>query len=84
MNIKDFIKKRPYLTWDIKDPENISDQSIVEKTLNYGDFDDFKAIIKIFGPKKTKSLFLKGEKSKRSNFDPKVANYFKLYFKYHA
>ncbi len=44
MTIQKFIKKRPYLTWYIKNPEELSDESIVEHVLNHGDFDDVKKL----------------------------------------
>ncbi len=47
MTIKTFIKKRPYLIWYVKDLDNISEDSVVEHVLNYGNFDDFKGLIRI-------------------------------------
>jgi len=37
MNIYQFIKKRKYLVWYVKDPEKLNNEAIVEAVLNYGD-----------------------------------------------
>ncbi len=84
MTISDFIKKRPYLVWYTKNYDNLSVDSIVEAVLNYGDWDDFKKMIKILGMGKTASIFRKRSKMKRSNYDSKVKNYFQFYFNKYA
>jgi hypothetical protein len=84
MSLKEFIKKRKYLLWYIKDFENISEDAIVEAVLNYGDFDDVNKLINILGIKKVADIFRKKIKNKRCNFNPKIKNYFKLYFKKYA
>jgi hypothetical protein len=84
MTIQSFIKKRPYLIWYVKDLENVSESSVVEHVLNYGDFDDFKALIKIMGIDNIAKIFKKQIKNKRSNYSPKIRNYFTLYFKKYA
>ena len=40
MNIHEFIKRRPYLIWYVKDLDKLNEESIVEHVLNYGDWDD--------------------------------------------
>ena len=47
MTIHQFIKKRPYLIWYVKNYDALSEDSIVEATLNYGDWDDVMKMIKI-------------------------------------
>lgn len=79
-----FIEKRPYLIWYTKNYNNLSQEAIVEAVLNYGNFDDFKKILKILGIKKTARIFKKEVNKKRSNLRPEVKNYFKLYFKKYA
>jgi len=79
----DFIKKRKYLIWWVKDYDKLKAESIVEATLNYGDWDDVQTLIKILGIKKVAKIFR--EKSKpsavgRQNYFPEVIHYFKLYF----
>ena len=84
MTIKDFIKKRPYLVWYVKDLNNVSEEAIVEAVLNYGDFDDVQEMIGILKIKKVARIFQKQINKKRSNYNPKIKNYFKLYFKKYA
>ena len=83
-SVEDFIKKRRYLIWSVKDFSNISDESVVENTLNYGDFDDVKELISVMGWEEVSSIFKKQVKAKRSNYRPEIANYFKLFFKKYA
>ena len=84
MTINDFIKKRPYLVWSVKDLEHLSEAAIVESVLNYGDFDDVKKMISILGIKKTAAIFRKQIKRKRNNYRPDIKNYFQFYFKKYA
>lgn len=81
MTINNFIKQRPHLVWYVKDLEHLSQESIIEHTLNGGDFNDVKKLISILGIKRVASIFKKQLKQKRVNYDPKIMNYFKLYFK---
>ncbi len=84
MTIHDFIKKRKYLIWYVKDYDALDDEAIVEATLNYGDWDDVQILIKIIGIKKMAKIFRKqirmSLESSRSNYHKPVANYFTLYF----
>ncbi len=82
--IKNFIKKRPYLIWYVKDVKQLSDESIMEHTLNYGDWDDVQKLIAIMGIKKMARIFEKQTNRKRINYDNKIKNYFDLYFKQYA
>jgi hypothetical protein len=84
MSIKKFVKKRPYFFWHVKSLDKLSVDSVVENTLNYGDWEDFKELIRILGLKKLSFIFYKGLKKKRCNYRPEVKNYFKLYFKKYA
>lgn len=84
MNIKTFIKKKPYLIWYANDLGQLSEEAIVESVLNYGDFDDVKKIISILKIKKVARIFHKQLKKKRINYEPKIINYFKLYFNKYA
>lgn len=85
--IHNFIKKRPHLIWYTKNYEGLSAESVVEATLNYGNWDDVQKLIKILGLKKTAKIFR--EKSKlskmdRQNYRPEIINYFNLYFNEYA
>jgi len=84
MSLQQFLKKRSHLLWYVKNPEQVSEQAAVEAVLNYGDMDDVRQLISILGIKKVASIFKKQLKQKRVNYDPKVAHFFKLYFKKHA
>ncbi|MEK7635621.1 MAG: hypothetical protein AAB405_00860 [Patescibacteria group bacterium] len=84
--IKNFIKKRPYLIWYVKDYAALSPEAIVEATLNYGDWDDVQMLIKILGMKRTARIFRaksKPSKMGRQNYRPEIKNYFGLYFNKH-
>lgn len=83
MTLGEFIKKRRYLVWYVKGPENLPPESIVEAVLNYGNWDDVQTLIKIMGIKKVAKIFR--EKSKpskigRQNYRERAKNYFSLYF----
>ena len=84
MTIQEFIKKRPYLVWYVKDSSKLNDESIVEHTLNYGNWNDVQEAIKILGIKKTADIFNKQINQRRVNYDAKILNYFKLYFSKYA
>jgi len=87
MTIHQFIKKRPYLVWYVKDLNKLSDESIVEHVLNYGDWDDVQEMIKILGLKKTAEIFRaksKPSKMGRQNYRPEIKHYFALYFNKYA
>jgi hypothetical protein len=82
--INQFIKKRPYLVWYVKNRENLSPDSIVEAVLNYGDWDDVKELTHVLGLRETAAIFKKGSGQKRSNYREKTKNYFSRYFKKYA
>ncbi len=86
MDIHDFIKKRKHLIWYVRNYDKLSAESIVEATLNYGDWDDVQELIKILGIKKTAKIFREqtSPKRMRCNYGDKTKHYFKLYFKKHA
>lgn len=84
MTIHEFIKKRPYLIWYVKNLDKLSEESIVEHVLNYGDWDDVQEMIKILGIKKTAKIFRVKSRQKRSNYRPEIKNYFQLYFNKYA
>ena len=87
MTLKNFIKKRRYLVWYVKNFDELSHESIVEAVLNYGDWDDVRALFNILGLKKAAAIFFKkSKKSKvgRQNYRPEVINYFTLYFNKYA
>lgn len=87
MTIHQFIKKRPYLIWYVKNYDALNEAAIVEATLNYGDWDDVMKLIKIMGMKKIARVFRrysKPDKFGRCNYRPDIKNYFNLFFKKYA
>ena len=78
--LKKFMRERKHLVWYVKNPENVGAESIVEHTLNYGDWDDIQKLIKILGIKKVAIIFREQTGGFRTNYRPEVSNYFKLYF----
>ena len=81
---QEFIKQRPYLAWYVKDFDKLDNESIIEHTLNYGDWDDVQELLSILGVKKTAAIFNEQISKKRINYDPQIINYFKLYFARYA
>ena len=53
------IRNRPYLIWYTKNFQNLSEESIFEAVINYGDWEDFKKLQDIFGIKTSHLLFKK-------------------------
>ena len=84
MKPQDIIKNKPYLAWDVKDPDKLSDSSVLEHVLNYGNWDDVQRYIKIVGLKDTASLFTKRSQQSRSNYLPEIVYFFRNYFRKHA
>lgn len=84
MTIQEFIKKRPYLIWYVKDYNSLSEAKIVESVLNYGNWNDVLELIKILGIQKTAAIFKRQISQKRCNYYPVIKNYFHLYFNKYA
>ncbi len=83
--IHNFIKERSYLVWYVKDLDALSEESIIEAVLNYGDFKDVQKMITILGINKTAKIFRQQtQQVKRCNYRPKTKNYFQLYFNKYA
>lgn len=81
--LRKFMKKRKHLVWYVKNPEDLNVESIVEHTLNYGDWDDVQKLIKIIGIKKMAEIFRKQTNNWRSNYRPYDIYYFTLFFNKH-
>ena len=85
--LKEFIKQHSPLWWWVpeKAKENLSLNSVVEALLNYGSIEDIKELFGIVGIKKVAEIFYEGTKNRqRTNYSPKIENFFKLYFKRNA
>lgn len=87
MTIHQFIKNRPHLIWYVKNLDKLSEASIVEHVLNYGDWNDVQEMIKILGIKKTAKIFRTKSKPSaigRQNYSEKTKHFFNIYFNKYA
>lgn len=80
MVVNSIIKDKPYLAWYVKNPDKLTEDSVLEHILNYGDWDDVQLFIKIKGMEGTAHLFNKSLKNKRDNYQPAIRSYFARYF----
>ena len=80
MKPQDIILQKPYLAWYVKDPKKLSDASVLEHVLNFGNWGDVKEFIQIKGIKETAQIFTQSIKRPRSNYSPEVEQYFRNYF----
>jgi len=76
--------KKPYLAWYVRDKQRLSEESMFEHVLNYGDWEDYLMVEDALGIKKAHSLFQKLKSKKRVNLRPQTVNYFSLYFQKYA
>lgn len=82
--IQDYIKNKPYLVWSTKNYDELSENSIIESILNYGNWEDFLFIEKTLGIKKVSNIFELLKNKQRTNLRPQTANYFSNYFNKYA
>ncbi len=78
--IKMLAAKKPYLFWDIANPEALSEEALFEIVLSRGDFEDFLLLVKLFGLKRMSEIFNKQVRSGRSNYKKRTINYLKYFF----
>jgi len=78
------LAKERSVFWYIKDYSKLDERPIVEHILNYGQWKDFKDMIKIMGIGNTAKVFRKWAFAKRTNYYPEVVHYFNLYFNKYA
>lgn len=79
----ELVQEKPYLLWYVKDMEGLSDEVIVEAILNRGDFVDFLKLIDLMGIESVAEIFFRQTSLKRSNYNKKTENYFRLFFGRH-
>lgn len=72
------------MVWYVNDPGKLSDESVLEHVLNYGDWEDVQDYIKLKGMRETARIFRATRQKKRSNYRPEIADYFSRYFAAHA
>ncbi|MBI2439471.1 MAG: hypothetical protein HYV45_02635 [Candidatus Moranbacteria bacterium] len=79
-----FIQSRSHLVWYAGNLEHLSEDSIVEHTLNYGTWKDVQELIHILGVKRVALDFHQKASLPRTNYRPEIKNFFQLYFDHHA
>ena len=79
-------QSRHEIFWWVKsqDLANLSDESVVEQLLNYGDWSDVLQLVKVLGWHKTAEYFDQITHKPRTNLRPEIVNYFKNFFHHHA
>lgn len=82
--LRDFIAARPHLIWYSKDYDRLDESSIVEATLNYGNWEDVQGLIRILGIDTVAGIFRTQVRRPRKNYRPEVSHYFSLYFDKYA
>jgi hypothetical protein len=81
--LKQLILKNSGLFWYIPEDkkEEISHELLVETILNYGNMDDFKQLIHVFGIKNLAKLFSELQGRKKLNYYPEIYNFLSLIIK---
>ncbi|MFH1971701.1 MAG: hypothetical protein ABIJ05_04950 [Patescibacteria group bacterium] len=82
--LRSLIQNKPYLTWDIGNKAQLSEESIVEYILNYGNWEDYLIAEKTLGVKKIQALFNSLKQKTRVNLKPKTIHYFEKYYQRYA
>ncbi len=87
--IKAFIREHSSLFWYIPEDkkEHISDETLVEFILNYGDMRAVVDLLNVLGREKTKNIFehtLQISPRRAANYNELTINFFQHYFRRHA
>ena len=82
--LQNLIKKKPYLLWYTKDYENLSEGSVIDNVLNYGNWGDYLFLEKTLGVKELNGFFQDLKNQKRTNLRQQTLNYFTNYFAKYA
>ena len=67
------------LFWDVSDFNTLSEESIEERFLQYGNWKNILDLIQIFGTSKFTKIYLDIRKKSRVNLSKKTINFFNLY-----
>ena len=81
--LQKFAQDHRFYWWWVADVTKLSESSLIEGTLNFGDFEDKKEIIELIGPQKVKKEFHRMVTMPRSNIRPEVASYWTAYLDTH-
>lgn len=84
MSVGDFVRKKKHLFWSTKNYDGLSNAAVVEGILNYGDMNDVRELITLLGIEEVARIFRENTNRARVNYDPKIVNYFSLYFQKYA
>ena len=84
--IKQFIREHSALFWYIPEnkKEEISQELLIETTLNYCELNDIKRLIGIMGIETISDVFFNLQGRKKLNYFPEIYNYFSLLFRKYA
>ena len=82
--LADWLDEHRTLWWWVADVTKLSDESILEGVMNYGDWKDFLQLEKWWGLSKIRSLFEKMTSQRRINLRPPVRVLFRDYLTYHV
>ena len=85
-NRSEFIKEHSDLFWYTPEQakQSISDDLLVETTLNYGTLDDFRELRRIMTPKRLAKVFFSATGRKAGNYYPEIRNFFSLVLRSYA
>ena len=81
-----FIEKHKHLIWYVRDYRALGEESIVEHTLNYGNWDDVQELIRILSMERVAEIFRKQMVTGRQkgNYRKSTREYFAEYFNKHV
>lgn len=82
--LQSFARGHRMYWWWVPDVTKLSEDAIVEGTMNYGDFADKKKLLSILGPRKFRNNLTKLIKNPRSSIRPETASYWLDYLASHA
>lgn len=82
--IHDFIKQRKVLVWSTQHYDDLSEETIVEAVLNYGNWKDVQELIRILGIGRVAEIFRRDAFRERTNYRDDIRYYFDLYFNKYA
>ncbi len=81
--LQKFTKKRKYLFWDVH-LDGLDEPAVVERILNYGDWDDVQEMFEVIGIKRAAEIFKKQTAEARNSYRRQIKNYYTMYFKKYA
>lgn len=82
--LQKLFKNKPYLAWYVAETRNLSERSMLEHILNYGNWEDYLEAEKALGIGKINILFKEMTSSRRVNLRPQTINYFTSYLDKYA